>query len=136
MANALYDIFKVQMIQGNFGSWDINVTVVKAAIYDAADYTFSASHSQYTVEVQAAGGEVAVSAALTDTHISTGAYDASDFTWTAVSGDVSEQLIFFSDIGAFDTPMIFYDTGITGMPLTPNGGNVNCTIHASGLFAL
>jgi hypothetical protein len=30
----------------------------------------------------------------------------------------------------------FYDTGLTGMPVTPNGGNINVTVNASGWFAL
>ena len=30
----------------------------------------------------------------------------------------------------------FYDTGVTGLPVTPNGGTINCTIHSSGWWAL
>jgi hypothetical protein len=30
----------------------------------------------------------------------------------------------------------FYDTGMTGMPVDPSGGNINVTVNASGWFAL
>jgi hypothetical protein len=32
--------------------------------------------------------------------------------------------------------ILWYDTGVTGLTLTPNGGDVTITLHASGLFAL
>jgi hypothetical protein len=30
----------------------------------------------------------------------------------------------------------FFDTGVTGFPVTPNGGNINITWHASGIVQL
>jgi hypothetical protein len=30
----------------------------------------------------------------------------------------------------------FFDTGVSGLPITPNGGNINVTVNASGVFTL
>ena len=59
-----------------------------------------------------------------------------DFTWSTVSGDQSEAIILWDDTITNDRLIAFYDTGITGMPVTPNGGNINVTVNASGWFSL
>ena len=56
-----------------------------------------------------------------------------------MTGDVSEAIIVWDDTTTTPTAdllIAFYDTGMTGMPVTPNGGNINVTVHASGWFAL
>jgi hypothetical protein len=55
-----------------------------------------------------------------------------------VTGDVSEALILFIDTGTPGTSRLigFYDAGVTGLPVTPNGGDINVTVNASGWFAL
>jgi len=44
-----------------------------------------------------------------------GVFDSADFTWTAVSGDVSEAIILWDDTITDDRLVAFYDTGMTGM---------------------
>ena len=66
-------------------------------------------------------------------------FDTADFVWTAVSGVQSEAIIVWNDTTTApvaDAMVAFYDTGMTGMPVTPNGGNINVTVHASGWFTL
>lgn len=55
--------------------------------------------------------------------------------FTAVSGATVEALVFFKDTGTPSTSdlICFFDTA-TGLPLTPNGGDVNVTFNASGIF--
>ena len=56
-----------------------------------------------------------------------------------MTGDQSEAIIIWNDTPTTPTadPLIaFYDSGMTGMPVTPNSGNINVTVHASGWFAL
>ena len=84
----------------------------------------------------AAAAKVAVSGALTAPTIASGVFDTADFSWTAVTGDVSEAIILWDDTIVDDRLCVFYDTSMTGMPVTPNGGDINVTVHASGWFAL
>ncbi len=136
MANALYDTFK-EGILGNT-AFDLDTDAIQATLIDSADYTFSAAHDEYSggsTDV-AAGAKVAESGALASPTVVNGVFDTADFTWTAVSGDQSEAIILWDDTLANDRLIAFYDTGMTGMPVTPNGGNINVTVNGSGWFAL
>lgn len=55
--------------------------------------------------------------------------------FTAVSGATVEALVFFKDTGTPSTSdlICWFDTA-TGLVLTPNGGDVNVTFNASGIF--
>jgi hypothetical protein len=55
--------------------------------------------------------------------------------FTAVSGATVEGLGVIKDTGTPSTSNLicFFDTA-TGLPLTPNGGDVNLTFNASGIF--
>ena len=52
-----------------------------------------------------------------------------------MSGATVEVLNFFKDTGTPTTSNLicWFDTA-TGLPLTPNGGDVNVTFNASGIF--
>ena len=137
MANALYNPFKQQLLD-NSTALDLDGDTIKASLIDAADYTFSAAHDEYS------GGSrdvplaaiVAESGALGSVTCTNGVFDTGDFTWTAVTGDQAEDIVVWDDTVANDRLMVFYDTGMTGMPVTPNGGNINVTVNASGWFSL
>lgn len=134
MANALYNTFKEGLLDKLF---DLNTDTIKASLIDSADYTYSAAHDEYS------GGSrdvplaaiVAESSALGSPTITNGAFDTADFSWPTVSGDQSEAVILWDDSIANDRLIAFYDTGITGMPVTPSGGNINVTVGANW-FAL
>lgn len=68
--------------------------------------------------------------------ITNGVFDTADGSFTTVTGAQSEALIIYNDTHANDALLLFYDTGITGMPVTPNGGNINYTVHGSGWLNL
>lgn len=137
MANALYNPFKDQLLS-NATVIDMDGDVIKASLIDSADYTFSAAHDEYSGGSRdvAAVAIVAESAALTSPTTTNGTFDTADFTWTAVTGDQSEAVILWDDTVTNDRLILFIDTSITGMPVTPNGGNINVTVNASGWFAL
>lgn len=146
MANALYDTFKEALIDAGSltpGGIDLNTDVIIATLIDSADYTFSAAHAEYdqpssTGDVSAAA-KVAESPTLTTPTVVDGTFDTDGFTWTSVSGDVSEAII-LSD-GTISAPVTdqlvaYYDTGMSGMPVTPNSGDIVVTVNASGWFSL
>lgn len=135
MANALYNTFKEGLLNKLF---DMDTDVIKASLIDAADYTYSAAHDEYSGGARdvALAAIVAESAALGSPTIVNGTFDTADFSWTTVTGDQSEDIIIWDDTTTNDRLCVFYDTGITGMPVTPNGGNINVTVNASGWFSL
>ena len=65
------------------------------------------------------------------------AFDAADAAFTAVTGDPAEAIICFVDTGTAATSRLvsFVDTGVTNLPVTPNGGDINVSIPA-GLVSI
>lgn len=134
MANALYPLWKQEVIKGTANT---SLTgTLKVALVDTGTYTYSAAHQFYSSVTGVAGTPVALG---TKTYVN-GVLDAADSTFTAVSnGSVTcEALVFYVDTGtAATSPLVaFMDTGITNMPVTPNGGDISVTWNASGIFAL
>jgi hypothetical protein len=132
VANAIYPKGKQALLNKEH---DLDTDAIKATLIDSADYTYGAAHTSYASDV-AAGAKVAASGALTTPTITDGVFDTDDFTWSTVTGDQSEAIIVWNDTHASDGLLVFYDTGMTGMPVTPNGGNINVTVNGSGWFAL
>lgn len=131
MANALYPLFKQGLLQGDIA---LDTDTVKVALVDTGSYTYSAAH-QFLSSVS---GITATSGALTGKTFTNGTFDSDDPTFGAVSGAVSEALVLFVDTGSAATSRLiaYYDTGVTGLPVTPNGGTINVTVNASGWFSL
>ena len=80
---------------------------------------------------------IATSANLTGKTITDGAFDHTDETLTAVSGDQFESVNYYKDSGSAATsPLICHiDTG-TGLPFTPSGGDIDVRPNVSGVFSL
>lgn len=107
----------------------------KIVIVDNADYTFSEAHDNLNDVPSVA--RVATSGNLANITTTGGTFDCDDITITSVTGDQSERAFLYHDSGseATSTLIAMFDTA-TGLPLTPNGGNVAITISGSGLFTL
>ena len=135
MANLLYPKFKQGLLNKEH---DVDTDIIKATLVDTGAYTYAATHYAYGTDIPA-GAKIAVSPQLTTPTIVDGVFDTADFTWTAVTGAQSEAIVLWNDTTTTPTAdalIALYDTGMTGMPVTPNGGNINVTVHASGWFAL
>lgn len=120
MANTLYDLARQAFLDGglNWGSGDFRVILV-----DTADYTFSQTHD-FLNDVPVAA-RVAVTGALTGRTSTAGVADADDVTFTAVTGDQSEALVIYHHTGVEGTSrLVAYIDTATGLPITPNGGNI------------
>jgi hypothetical protein len=118
---------------------DLDTDSIIAALIDSADYTYSASHATYANPTVPTAAKVAASSGLTSPTIALGVFDTADFSFATVTGDQSEAIILYDDTTTTPTAdllIAFFDTGMTGMPVTPNGGNINVTVNASGWFAL
>ena len=132
MANVLYPKYKQALLNKEH---DMDTDAILAELIDTGAYTYAGTHSSFSTDV-AAGSKIAVSPTLTTPTIVDGVFDTADFSWTAVTGVQSEAIILYNNTHATKGLIAFYDTGMTGMPVTPNGGNINVTVHASGWFAL
>lgn len=133
MANAIYPKWKEAVIQGSANS--SLAGDVKAILVDTADYTYNAAHD-FLDDVTGAA-IVATSANLGTKTYTNGTFDTADFTFTAVTGDVSEALIIYIDTGSAATSRLvcYRDTNVTGLPVTPNGGDITVSVP-SGWFDL
>lgn len=69
--------------------------------------------------------------------VGVGVIDAADPVASAVSGATIEQLVLCENTGtaANDDPYAAWDTGVTGLPATPNGGDITVQINASGIIS-
>lgn len=131
MASAIYPAFKQALLNG---SVDLTTAVVRAVLIDTGTYTYSASHDFYNDLSGVVGTE---SAALTSKTITNGVFDAADISFSAVTGNTVEAVVLFVDTGNVTTDRLicYLDSG-TGLPVTPNGGDINITWSASGIFGL
>lgn len=146
MANAFYPLWKNELLKGsaNTALTTGATTNVKAVLVQTSgagtNYTYSASH-QFLSDILSAS-RVATSAFLTNGTIgsvATSVFDADDTVWTAVAtGEAAEALVLFIDTGTAGTSRLiaYFDTGVTGLPVTPNGGNINVQFNASGILQL
>lgn len=74
------------------------------------------------------GARVATSATLTAQAITGGAFDVADVTFTSVTGSIVDGTLLIKDTGSAATsPAIHYEDDYTGLPVTPNGGNIVVT---------
>lgn len=135
MANAKYSTFAEGLLNQVF---KLNTDIIKASLIDSADYVFNAAHDEYSGASRdvPSAAIVAASAQLGSPTITNGVFDTADFTWSAVTGDQSEDIILWDDSLTNDRLCVFFDSGMTGMPVTPNGGDINVTVNGSGWFAV
>jgi hypothetical protein len=135
MANAVYPKWKEAIIQASANSAlnGSGTTGVYAALVDTGTYTYSASHQFYSDLSGIVGTDQEIGATKTYTN---GLFDGADLTYTSVSGNSVEALVLYvKNAGANTTWRVYayFDTGVTGLPVTPNGGNINVTWNASGI---
>ncbi|MGI9419911.1 MAG: hypothetical protein ACR2RA_18965 [Geminicoccaceae bacterium] len=133
MANGLYKPYKSAAMSGGANT-DLLTGDVKAVLVDAADYTVDLDNHDFLADI-AAGARVATSGNLASKTFASNAFDAADFSFTTVSGDPSEALVYYIDTGVEATSrLVLYVDTATGLPITPNGGNIDVTHNASGIF--
>lgn len=138
MANAIYPKFKEALITAAADS-SLNgtgTTGVYAALVDTGTYVYSAAHEFYSSLTGIVGTDQEIGATKTYTN---GVFDGADLTYTAVTGASVEALVLYRKNAGANTTwrlVAYIDTGVTGLPVTPNGGNITVAWNASGIFAL
>lgn len=123
----------------NSGIPDLTTLTIRAMFIDNADDTVVAT-DDFIDDILSLARVPAIAscpalASKTNGIVGVGVFDAADTTFTSLTGDQSEQLILLEDSGVEATSDIFcwWDTA-TGLPLTPNGGNVTVVWAAGGIL--
>jgi hypothetical protein len=134
VANAIYGLARQAWAnaQVNWGTAAIHVDLI-----DLADYTVSINTHEFRSSVPAAA-RVASFGPLAGKTSALGVLDSNDFTFPTVTGDQAEALIYWVNTGsdASSRLLIFVDTATSGLPVTPNGGDINVVQNAAGIATL
>jgi hypothetical protein len=140
VANSFYNAFLNGILGAHATRVDLDADTIKMALVDngSADGAPDAAADDFWDD-QDAGlvGTAYTLAAKTIGTVAAGVFDNTTDpapAFTAVSGATVESLVFFKDTGTPSTSNLlwWFDTA-TGLPLTPNGGDVNVTFSASGI---
>jgi hypothetical protein len=120
MANALYGLGRDAFLNGNI-DW-VNDTIT-AVLVDTATYTVSIDADDFLADIPV--GERVATQALAGQSTALGVADATDTVFSTVTGDVVEAVVIYKDTGSAATSnlLVYIDTA-TGLPVTPNGGNI------------
>lgn len=134
MANAVYPIGKKALLDADV---DLLVDTIKIVLLTSG-YTYSSAHD-FLNDITA-GNRVATSSALSSKTTTGGAFDASDVTFTALTGSAVRSWVLFKDTGTESTSQLiaYFDTVSGGGSLnyTPNGSDFTLVFGASGIFTI
>ena len=124
MANALYDKARERFLTGQF-NWTTDS--IKAVLVDTGAYTVSLTSHEFLSDISSSA-RVSTSGAFTGKTTTGGAADANDITFSSVSGPSIEAIVIYADTGTEATsPLIAFIDTATGLPITPNGGDIIVT---------
>lgn len=122
MPNALYGKGREGFLGGDI-DWDADT--IKVIAVDAGAYTVSIDVHEFLSDI-AAGARIAISAALTAKTKALGVAAAANVIFSAVAGASIEAIAIIQDTGVEGTSrLIAYIDSATGLPVTPNGGDIN-----------
>jgi hypothetical protein len=138
VANAIYNLFKQSLLAGDASSDLDNDTTTDGpfcSLVDTGTYVFNQSHQFFS----SLSGIVGTDQRIVTPTVALGTFDGGDLTYTAVTGASIEALVIYRKNSGANTTwrlVLFEDTGVTGLPVTPNGGNITVTWNASGIFTI
>jgi hypothetical protein len=130
MANTLYDKARYRFATGSI---DWTTDTFKVILVDTGSYTPNFTANEYLSDIGEGArdfGDSGVTgvALASKTVESNGAVDAADVTFQNVTGATIEAVVLYKDTGVANTsPLIAYLDTATGLPITPNGGDIIVT---------
>ncbi len=139
MANALFDIYKEALLGvGNFGGTliDIDADTIVVSLIDTGTVDPNLATDEDEDDMVGPDPRVGTDQTLTAVTGVNGTMDAADATFPTVSGATVEELLIWKDTGTPGTSplMVSFDTA-TGLPVTPNGGDIVIQWNGSGIFS-
>lgn len=123
MANSLYALGRKAILDGEIAYLTDNI---KAVLTDhGADLPVPAT-DQFLSDISA--GTIDTSVNFTTKTSTDGIADADDLTYTGVTGATVESINIYHDTAvAATSPLIAFIDTATGLPVTPNGGDITVT---------
>ncbi len=141
MANRLQDKYRNNILgDDTYANVQLDSDTIAVMFIDTADDTVIASDGDLVNVDDVAQVPAAASCpTLTSPTIGSlgvGVFDAADTTFTALTGDQAENMLLFKNTGTDATAVLIahWDTFTSGMPVTPNSGDVVVQWNASGIF--
>ena len=124
MANTLYDYCRQRFLESQI-NWMTDT--VKVILVSTSAYTPQTAVHQYLADIPVSA-RIAGPVTLTAKATTGGAADAADCTFTSVSGATINAIVIYKDTGTEATsPLIAYIDTATGLPISPNGGDIIVT---------
>lgn len=122
MANALYGLGRNHFACAEIDWVDDDIEL---AFMDSADYTLNIDTDEDQVDLDDAGIVASSGTFLANAAAVLGVCDADDKTIATVAGDQFEYIVIYKDSGVDATSWLIacIDTA-TGLPCTPNGGDI------------
>ena len=121
MANTLFDHARQRFLEAQI-NWMTDT--IKVFLVSTSAYTPQTAVHQYLSDIPPSG-RIAGPVTLTAKATTGGAADAADCTFTSVTGATINAIVICKDTGTEATsPLIAYIDTATGLPITPNGGDI------------
>lgn len=140
MATIVHDDFRdAQLGNPTHSTIDFDTDNIDVSLLDETDSgTITAAFVDYD-EVDAAVVVATTDlATITIGVVGTGVLDAADTTFSTVTGDAADYLTLWKNSGTPATsPLaVTWDSATTGLPVTPNGGDITVAWNASGILQI
>ena len=124
MSNTLYDKARQRFLEAQL---NMLTDTIKCVLVDTGAYTANFTTHEFLADIPVSA-RITTPVTLTSKTTAGGAFDAADVTFTSVSGASIETIIIYADTGTESTsPLIAYIDTATGLPITPNGGDIIVT---------
>lgn len=135
MANVIYYKYKEALMSAanNASLVDGNL---KVSLIDSDVTMFSADDEFYSELANTSA--ILATDTLTNVTVTDGVLDADDVTFTTVTGNQAEALLLWIDTQDENTSRLvaWMDTNIDGLPITPDGTDIDIVWSSSGIFKL
>ena len=137
MANGYFANYRnLQLGGGTHTLPDMNSDTIEVSLIDTADVTINTSTMQDEADITAGIVATVALSNVTIGSVGVGVFDSDNPIFDDVTGDSAEALVMHKGAGTAATdPLIAnYDTFSSGMPVTPNGGDIVVTVPSGGWF--
>jgi|ERR1700687_3646249 len=134
MANKIYPKYKAACMGGG-PNVNLLTGSIKTIMASTSAYTYSDAH-EFLADVPS-GARVATSGDLAAKSVGIdGSFKSGNGRCNGVTGITVSAIILYVDSGADSTSRLvaYFDTGITGLPVTPAGASYNIIPDATGWF--
>lgn len=136
MASGFYEHGLEEIMRGHI---ELDADDIRAILIDDTDYSHDYATDQNLDDI-AAAARVATASLVNESvgSAAAAAFDADDLTFSSVTGDAADTLVFYYHTGVESTSTLIcrIESGdVTGLPVTPNGADITAVWAAAGIFS-